>query len=214
MTFVPWVGGGLGRTGWDPRSAYVERFWVGVVGPSVIWLMRLLAREFDELESGVSLTLDMEEVARRLGLRYRGGRHSSLMRALNRAELFRLIRRRYDGVIEVACLMPPVPQRMRGRLPERFQQEIGQWSLTEAPRSFAETGRMSGGGARLLATCLAQRGHGQQETAERLIMLGVSPPLARQAAAGAWEERCRQVQRSTLASHGDSPIPPAKRPGV
>ena len=53
----PWDDPNLHRDGHDPRSAYVERFWIAVLGPSAVWLLRLLAREFDELAPGEILRL-------------------------------------------------------------------------------------------------------------------------------------------------------------
>src|SRR5688572_3024262 len=43
--------------GHDPRSPYVERFWLGVLGPSTTWLLRCLAYGFDGQPDGFDLDL-------------------------------------------------------------------------------------------------------------------------------------------------------------
>src|ERR1044072_7549640 len=39
----PWPDSVIDALGHDPRSAYVERFWLGILGPSTTWLLRYLA---------------------------------------------------------------------------------------------------------------------------------------------------------------------------
>ncbi len=38
----PWPDGVIDALGHDPRSLYVERFWLGILGPSTTWLLRFL----------------------------------------------------------------------------------------------------------------------------------------------------------------------------
>ncbi|MEY2975563.1 MAG: hypothetical protein RIR49_1983, partial [Actinomycetota bacterium] len=57
--FRPWpVPPGRGRDH-DPRSAYVERFWISTLGPSATWIMRRLADEFDANPDG--FVIDVSE---------------------------------------------------------------------------------------------------------------------------------------------------------
>ena len=49
------------RLGHDPRSAYVEQFWLGVLGPSAIWLLRHCRNELDRSPTG--FVLDLTETA-------------------------------------------------------------------------------------------------------------------------------------------------------
>ena len=39
----PWPDDVIDALGFDPRSPYVERFWLGVIGPSTTWLLRRIA---------------------------------------------------------------------------------------------------------------------------------------------------------------------------
>ena len=88
---VPWVDPVVDALGFDPRSDYVELFWLGVIGPSTTWLMRRLAAGFDRSPEG--FTLDLIETARALGIGGHGGlgsRNSPFARTLVRACQFGL----------------------------------------------------------------------------------------------------------------------------
>ena len=108
ITVIPWGGEG---TGHDPRSGYVEEFWLGVLGPSTTWLLRRLAASFDEHPDGFELPFGA--TARILGLGDRGGRHSPFLRSVNRLILFELA-------------TPAVPDRLavRRRLPDLNARQV------------------------------------------------------------------------------------------
>src|ERR1700760_1340187 len=36
----PWADEVIDQVGFDPRTPYVERFWLGILGPSTVWLLR------------------------------------------------------------------------------------------------------------------------------------------------------------------------------
>ena len=179
----PWDDPSLRRRGHDPRSAYVERFWVAILGPSAVWLLRLLAREFDELAPGEDLQLDLDSTARRLGLQHRGGRTSSFMRTIDRCAMFNLACLSDDAVLIVRRRLPPVPRRLYDRMPQELRDEVGRWSRTDAGADF------SVGESRLLASCMLMLGHGLHESAERLVTLGLAPNAANEATAWAWAQR-------------------------
>ena len=61
-----WADPVLDRVGHDPRSAYVEQFWLGVLGPTATWLLRRLVAGFDHRPDGYEL--DVAATARSLGL--------------------------------------------------------------------------------------------------------------------------------------------------
>lgn len=182
----PWDDHRWHRAGHDPRSAYAERFWIPILGPSAMWLLRLLAREFDELAPKEDLHLDLAAAAKRLGLQHRGGRHSSLMRTIDRCLMFGHARFDGDSLLVVRRLLPPVPSNLHGRLPSGLRDEAGRWSRIDGNAEF------SVGEVRLLATCMLMLGHGLHESAERLVTLGLAPRAANEATAWAWAERCTQ----------------------
>ncbi|HUG86792.1 MAG TPA: hypothetical protein VMM13_19640, partial [Euzebya sp.] len=67
----PWQDATIDAVGHDPRSYYVERFWLPILGPSVVLLLRRAAYAFDVHPEGTAF--DLDETARDLGLSYRGG---------------------------------------------------------------------------------------------------------------------------------------------
>src|SRR5437868_13925243 len=66
LTIRPWPDDVIDALGHDPRSAYVERFWLGVLGPSAIWLLRRLAAGLDAEPAGFGLP--PAETAQSIGL--------------------------------------------------------------------------------------------------------------------------------------------------
>ena len=66
LAIRPWSDPVIDRVGHDPRSAYVEKFWLGILGPSTTWLLRHLAGELDLHPDGFVLSLP--ECATALGL--------------------------------------------------------------------------------------------------------------------------------------------------
>ena len=52
-------------------SSYVERFWLGTLGPTATWLVRRLAPRFDDQPDGYEL--DLATTAQALGLSYSRG---------------------------------------------------------------------------------------------------------------------------------------------
>ena len=180
----PWHDPVLRRSGHDPRSVYVERFWVAVLGPSAVWLLRLLAREFDELGPDDDLQLDLESTARRIGLQHRGGRQSTFMRTVDRCRMFDLAHFDDDAVLLVRRWVPPVPRQLYVRMPRELRSEVGLWTRTDGNADF------SVGEIRLLATCMLMLGNGLHEAAERLVMLGLPPGAANEATAWAWAKHC------------------------
>lgn len=80
---TPWPDPVIDSLGHDPRSPYVEQFWLGILGPSTTWLLRLLATGLEAEPEGFELPL--ADAARALGLASRNGRHSPFVRSLARA---------------------------------------------------------------------------------------------------------------------------------
>src|SRR2546423_14448538 len=78
----PWPDPVIDSLGHDPRSAYVEQFWLGILGPSTTWLLRRLASGLEAEPAGVSLP--PAHTPPGLGLGDKGGRHPPFMRALGR----------------------------------------------------------------------------------------------------------------------------------
>ncbi len=124
-TIRPWIDPLVDRRGHDPRSTYVEKFWLGIIGPSATWIMRRLASEFDNEPAGY--TLDLDQTASAMGLSYTKGQHSPFGRALHRCVMFGLAQPSSEG-FEVRRRLPTVAQRHLKRLPEEVQREHDEWA--------------------------------------------------------------------------------------
>ena len=83
LEIVPWADPTFETSGHDPRSVYVERFWLGLLGPSTTWLLRRFARGLDECPSG--FRVDLVETGRALGLGESMARNSTTHRSIARA---------------------------------------------------------------------------------------------------------------------------------
>ena len=97
----------------DPRSTYAERFWVGIIGPTAMWLLRRFADGFDTWPDGFEIPV--RDLAGSLGIGG-AGKHSPLARTIARCSQFGLLR------IEGECLyarrnLPPLSDRQVARLP-------------------------------------------------------------------------------------------------
>src|SRR5438309_155959 len=108
VTVRPWQDELIDTLGFDPRSAYVERYWLGILGPSSVWFMRRMAAAFDRRPAG--LNLDLSALATELGLGHKGGRHSPFMRTMWRCVQFDLARVVNDD-FEVRRKLPPLNRR-------------------------------------------------------------------------------------------------------
>ena len=100
---APWIDPVVDRRGHDPRSAYVEQFWLGVLGPTATWLLRRLVAGFDHRPDGYEL--DVTATARSLGLSVAKGTASPFSKALTRCVMFGLVQR-LTGVVAGAATDP------------------------------------------------------------------------------------------------------------
>src|SRR3954462_3352447 len=91
----PWPDPVIDAVGHDPRSHYVERFWLGILGPSTTWLLRRIAPDLEASPAGVRVP--PTEPAKALGLGHMGGRHSPFVRALTRLCQFELAQPHSEG---------------------------------------------------------------------------------------------------------------------
>ncbi len=112
-----WTDPVVDRRGHDPRSLYVERFWLGAIGPSATWIMRRLADRFDDNPHG--FTLRIADLGAELGMSTTRGEASPFGRALQRCVMFGLARR-IDGGLAVRRRLPNITRRQLDRLPAQL----------------------------------------------------------------------------------------------
>lgn len=124
-TIRPWVDPVVDARGHDPRSLYVERYWLSVIGPTATWIMRRFAECFDAAPEG--FVLDLEHTASTMGLSFAKGAASPFGKALHRCVMFGVAQPVADG-FAVRRRLPSVPQRHLKRLPEDLQTEHDEWT--------------------------------------------------------------------------------------
>ncbi|MGH9183906.1 MAG: hypothetical protein ACRDZ9_08905, partial [Acidimicrobiales bacterium] len=181
----PWPDPVIDRLGHDPRSTYVERFWLGVLGPSTTWLLRRVAAELDREPAGFDLALG--DTARSLGLGGEG-RNSPFVRALARCCQFDLATPEGEDVLAVRRKLPPLTRRQVTRLPQAVQEEHRLWLDGELRTPEAERLRRR---SRQLALSLLELGEGLEAAERQLQRWRFHPAVAHESALWAWERHRR-----------------------
>jgi hypothetical protein len=189
----PWVDDVIDTLGFDPRSAYVERFWLGLLGPSTTWLLRRFAAAFDR--SPVGFELPLPDLARELGLGEKGGRHSPFVRALYRTCQFRMAR--VSGpTLEVRRRIPPLTRSQVVRLPTPLRDAHDAWQAAQIDGPTQAAVRRQ---AKSLALTLLELDPDASAVEQRLASWNVHPAVAREAAGWALE---RHVEAARVAAAG------------
>jgi hypothetical protein len=188
----PWPDPIIDTLGHDPRSLYVETFWLPTLGPSTLLLLRRLAACFDEHPKGVELLV--AETSQSLGLGFRAGRSSPLRRSLSRLVQFDMARPDGDAAeahdagevsdLAVRRLVPPVNRRHIRRLPPHLQTAHEEWARARLAEPPAEATRRN---ARWLALNLTQAGQDVDRVERALHAAGFHPGMCRETAAWAWD---------------------------
>jgi hypothetical protein len=127
---MPWPDPVLDAVGHDPRSWYVETFWLPTLGPTALLLLRHLADRFDGSPNGVELPV--ADTAAALGLGPREGQSSPLIRSIVRLQQFELACSDGDSTIAVRTTLPPVHRRHVRRLPTALQARHAEWLEAQA----------------------------------------------------------------------------------
>jgi len=195
---VGWPDPVIDRLGYDPRSQYVETFWLGILGPTCTWLMRRFAMGLDEDPLGFDL--DLADTARSLGLGDRSGRQSPFRRALARCATFEVARREGPTTLAVRRRLPPLPRRHLMRLPTSLQEKHEQWMVPTRSSAVLEETRRH---ARRLALALMASGKERPEVEIQLFRWQVHPAIAHEATQWAWAYRSHKTDRAT----GTNPAP-------
>ena len=127
LQILPWPDPVIDRVGVDPLAEYVERFWLGIVGPASVLLVRHLATRFEEEPDGFEL--DLTDTARLLGLGTGLGRWGPMQRTIHRCVGFGFARRWGDDRLLARRRLPHVTRQQLARLPETRQAEHERWRI-------------------------------------------------------------------------------------
>jgi hypothetical protein len=194
----PWPDPVIDRVGHDPRSAYVEQFWLGILGPSTTWLLRRLAAGLETTPAGFDLGLS--DTARSLGLGGEG-RSSPFVRALGRCCQFQLASSEDDATLAVRRKLPPLNRRQLARLPEPVQAEHQRWLEAELATPPIEKLRRR---CRCLALSLIELGEDLEATERQLLRWRFHPALCRESAVWAWERHARALAEARRSESDDA----------
>jgi hypothetical protein len=181
LRVAPWHDSLIDRLGFDPRSTYVEAYWLSTLGPSTTWLLRRLAQGLDAHPAGFEL--DLPACARELGLGDGGGRHSPFARALARLVQFEIARwQPSHATLEVRRHVPPLSRKQVLHLPDALRLRHDEWQadqLTAAPAAAIRSR------CRSLASALLETGEDRESTERQLLAWGFHPALCYESTAWA-----------------------------
>ncbi|MGO9195739.1 MAG: hypothetical protein ACLQK4_01255 [Acidimicrobiales bacterium] len=194
----PWPDPVVDEMGHDPRSSYVETFWLPVLGPSTTWLLRRFASHLDDAPGGV--VFEVEDLARRLGIGERSGPNSPFARTVKRCVDFQMAEW-HGASLAVRRHLPPLARRHLQRLPETLQAEHqATMASVAAPPPLSERLRIHG---RRLALSLLDYGDDQTAAETQLVRWGFHPAIAVECATFAGLEHARR--EAARAAHPAGP---------
>lgn len=199
MTFAVeiWSDPVIDQLGHDPRSAYVEKFWLPILGPSSVWLLRLLADGLDRHPEGFEL--DLVEAAQSLGVGMRGGRNAPLLRTFERCCRFGAARMHGSSSIFVRRHLAPLTRSQTERLPDSLRHEHDQW--LSRPRIVPSFEQMQHR-ARALALSMIQLGEDSSSIERQLHRWRFHPAVAHDALRWAIAQESHAID-AAMESTGD-----------
>ncbi len=184
LTVRPWHDPVLEQHGHDPRSAYIERFWLPIVGPSCTLLMRHLATRFDDEPEGFEL--DLRDASRRIGIGSNQAPSATFVRTVERSVSFGFAQLADDSILLVRTRLPSLNRRQTLRLPRRVQDEHATWLDLHREQSGSEQLQRR---ARALALSLFELGEDIDATERQLHRWRFHPAIAHDAVRWAREQR-------------------------
>jgi hypothetical protein len=193
--------------GHDPRSAYVERYWLALLGPSTTFLVRRIAADLEAHPDGFDLPL--EETANALGLGIRSGLSGPFYRALARTGQFHITRADGPGALAARTKLQTLTRHQVERLPPLLRDEHAEWvARAEATPSAAERRTR----ARRLALSLLELGEPTEAVELQLHRWKIHPGLAHEALRWAESRMAGAEPPRPRATAAAAPIPPPRRP--
>jgi hypothetical protein len=182
LSVRPWPDVVIDEVGHDPRSPYVERFWLGVLGPTATWLLRRLAAGLEQAPAGFEL--DVAGTATELGIGNRSGQHSPFLRSVQRCCRFGAAELIDDTTLRVRRKLPPLTRVQVERLPESLRASHAEWIARVAPGSTVAVEQLRHR-ARHLALSLLELGEDGEATERQLHRWRIHPAMAHDATAWA-----------------------------
>jgi hypothetical protein len=180
----PWTDPVIDEIGHDARSPYVERFWLGVLGPSATWFLRYVADRLDTAPNGFDL--DIAECATAIGLGRPWGTTAAFPRMVTRVCQFGCGRLLNRTLLEVRRTLPPLTLKQIERLSDPLRAEHDRW-VDRAPAAAVSAALRDR--ARRLALSLLELGEDATTTERQLLRWRFPAAIAAEAATWAVERR-------------------------
>jgi hypothetical protein len=187
----PWADPVVDAVGHDPRSTYVERFYLGILGPSTTFFLRHLVERFDAAPDGYELSL--ADCAAALGLGRLRTAGAAFPRTVARSCQFGAARLAGAGVLEVRRRLPPLTVRQVRRLPPDRQAEHAHWTAASSAEAGSDGTPELLAQARRLALSLVELGEDRERTLHQMLRWRFDPAMAADAADWALDRHAAQT---------------------
>ena len=195
----PWADPVVDAVGHDPRSTYVERFYLGILGPSTTFFLRHLVERLDAAPDGYELTLT--DCAAALGLGRLRSAGAAFPRTVARSCQFGAARLAGPDVLEVRRRLPPLTVRQVRRLPPDRQAEHAHWTAASTEAAGCDGTAELVAQARRLALSLVELGEDHARTTHQLLRWRFDPAMAAEATAWALDRHAARLAEATPDDH-------------
>ena len=169
LVVVPWIDPIVDEVGFDVFSRYAEMFWLPIMGPSALWILRRIVMGFSEFPGGYEM--DTEEIALAVGLSFTQGANCPFTRALRRCQWFGAAQS-VQGGLAVRIKLPPVSRRQIQRFPAGLKQSLATWPIDTTDRQHYIQR------AKLIAHALITTGDDSELLESRLTRIGIPAGIA------------------------------------
>ncbi len=194
LAVEPWFDPLSDQSGHDPRSEYVERYWLAILGPSTTLLLRHLADQLDRCPTGFEL--DMRETARSLGMGVGRGQKAPFIKSIERTCRFGAARFVGPSALAVRRTLPTLSSSLASRLPGKLRRDHRELVRGSSPRP---SGKEIRGRARQLALTLLQLGEDLAATEHQLQQWRFHPAVVHEATRWALAQH-REAEGAAVAS--------------
>ena len=207
LRIVRWDDPALDAIGHDPRAAYVERFWLSLLGPSTTFLIRRITAALEASPDGFDLHL--EDTARSIGLGLKGGRSGPFYRALARTGQFHITKATGPAELAARTRLQTLTRHQVERLCPSLQAEHAIWAAEEHAAPDLEQRRTR---ARRLALSLLELGETGEAAELQLHRWKIHPGMAHEALRWAEARRAGAPHAPVAAAATAAVPPPPRRP--
>ena len=125
IVVVPWSDPVVDDGGASVFSRYVELYWLPILGPSALWILRRMVMGFESFPHGYAL--DCASTATDMGLRFSPSPNNSFSRSLQRCLYFGALQV-HQGGLAVRCYLPAISKRHLQRLSPALREGHDAWS--------------------------------------------------------------------------------------